>query len=107
MLTTNHWTEHDIPNREVSERTEEVEEDCNPTVRTTISTNQSAKSSQKLSHQKRNTHGSSCICCRGWPCHASMGREVLGSMKARLMPQCRITEGREMGVGGGVGGKTP
>jgi hypothetical protein len=29
-----------------------------------------------------NTHGSSCICSRGWPCHASMGGEALASMKA-------------------------
>jgi hypothetical protein len=33
-------------------------------------------------HQPRSTHGSSCICSRGWPCHASMGGEALGSMQA-------------------------
>jgi hypothetical protein len=50
------------------------------------STNQS---SQGLNHQPRSTHGgthgSSCICNRGWPCWASMRGEALeGSM-----PQCR------------------
>jgi hypothetical protein len=37
---------------------------------------------QRLSHQQRSTHDSSCICSRGWSCHASMGREVLGPIKA-------------------------
>ena len=29
------------------------------------------------------THGSGCICSRGWPCHVSMGgEEALGPVKA-------------------------
>jgi hypothetical protein len=83
MLTANHWTECGVPNRGVRERTEGVEGDCNSTGRTTISTNQSPKSSQGLNHQQRSTHGSSCICSREWPCYASMGGEVLGLLKAR------------------------
>ena len=51
-----------------------VEGDCNPTGRTTVST-KSPQNSQGLSHQQRSTHGSSCTCTRGWPCHAW----VLGS----------------------------
>jgi hypothetical protein len=82
MLATNHWSEHRVPNRGVRERTKGVEGDCNSTGRT-ISTNQSLKSSQELSHQQRSTHGSSCIHCRGWPHHASMGGEVLGPVKAQ------------------------
>jgi hypothetical protein len=27
------------------------------------------------------THGSSCICSRGWPSWSSMGGEALGSVK--------------------------
>jgi hypothetical protein len=30
----------------------------------------------------KNTHGSSCICGRGWPCLASKGGEALGPEKA-------------------------
>jgi hypothetical protein len=97
MSITNHWTEHgEVPKRGVRERTEGIEGICNPIGRTTISTNQTAAPSppfappppipprtpRELSHQQRSTHGSSCICSRGWPCHASMGREVLGPMKA-------------------------
>jgi hypothetical protein len=35
-----HWTEHRVPNKGVGERTEGVEEVCNPIGRTTISTSQ-------------------------------------------------------------------
>ena len=82
MFTTNHWTEHGIPNSGVRERTEGVEWVCNPIGRTTISPNQNPHNSQGLSHQQRSTQGSSCICSKGWPCHISMGGEVLGPMKA-------------------------
>jgi len=40
----------------------------------------------------RGTHGSRCKCGRGWPCPASIGGEVLGSMKV-LFPsvgECRV-----------------
>jgi hypothetical protein len=44
-------------------------------------------SSQGLNYQPKSmhggTHGSSCICSRGWPCQISMGGEVLGPVKAR------------------------
>jgi hypothetical protein len=43
-------------------------------------------SSQGLNHQPKSihggSHGSSCICSRGWPCQASMGGEALGPVKA-------------------------
>jgi hypothetical protein len=70
-------------NKGVRERTKRVEGDFNPTENTILSTNQSLKSSQVLSHQQRSIHGPGCICCRGWPCYASMGGEVLGPMTAR------------------------
>jgi hypothetical protein len=100
MLTANHWTECGVPNRGVRERTEEVEGVCNPIGRTTLSTNQTPQNFEGLSHQKRITHGSSCICSRGCPCHASMGREVLGPMKAQKMPHGKGIEGREVGLVG-------
>jgi hypothetical protein len=40
MLAANHWAEHKVPSRGVREGTEGVEGICNPTGRTTISTNQ-------------------------------------------------------------------
>jgi hypothetical protein len=75
MLADNHWTEHG----RVRERTEKAEKVCNPIGRITISTIQIPQSSQGLSHQPRSTHGgthgSSCICSRGWP--SSIGGEAL------------------------------
>jgi hypothetical protein len=43
------------------------------------------QSSQELNHQPRSTHGgthgSSCICSRGWPTWSSVGGEALCPMK--------------------------
>jgi len=68
MLTANCWTENGVPIGGVRERIEGVEGVCNP-IKTTITTNQS---SQGLNHHPKSTHGqthgSSCICSRGWPC---------------------------------------
>jgi hypothetical protein len=78
LLEANHWTDYRVPNGEVREKTEGSEGVCNPLGRT-ISTNQS---SQGLNHQPRSTHGrthgSSCICSRGWPYWASVGEEAFG-----------------------------
>jgi hypothetical protein len=56
---------------ELRGRTERAEEDCNPIGRTTVTVNWTPQSSQGLNHQPKSkhggTHGSSCICCRGWP----------------------------------------
>jgi hypothetical protein len=82
MIAANDWTELGVSNRGVRERSEGIEWDCNPTGRTTISTNQSPKRFQGLSYQQRSTHGSRYICSKGWPCHASMEGEVLGPIKA-------------------------
>jgi hypothetical protein len=42
---------------------------CNPTGKTTISTNQNPQNSQGINHQQKRihggTHGSSCICSTG------------------------------------------
>ena len=40
-----------------------------------------------------------CIYSRGWPCHASVGGEVLGSVKVRC-PSVGKYECGEVGVGG-------
>jgi hypothetical protein len=45
------------------------------------------------------THGSSCICSRGWPCQSSVRGEALGPVKA-LCPSVRECQGQEAGVGG-------
>jgi hypothetical protein len=39
MFEANHWTEHGVPKKGLRERTEGVEEVCNPIGRTTTSTN--------------------------------------------------------------------
>jgi hypothetical protein len=44
------------------------------------------------------THGSSCICSRGWPCGTSMRGETLGSVKA-LCPSIGECQGQEAVVG--------
>jgi hypothetical protein len=57
------------------------------------------------------THGSSCICSRGWPYWTTIGGETLGPVKA-LWPSVEECEDREVGVdglenrgsGGGIGG---
>jgi hypothetical protein len=86
MLTVNHWTEHGDPNGRVRKRMEGDEGVYNPIGRTTVSINQIAQNSQGLYHQPKSTHGgthgSSCICSRGCPCLASMGREAFGTVKA-------------------------
>jgi hypothetical protein len=45
------------------------------------------------------THGSSCICSRGWPSRSSMGGEALGPEKAQC-PSVGECQDREAGVGG-------
>jgi hypothetical protein len=82
IFAANHWTERRVRNGGVRERTEGAEGICNPIGRRTISTNQNPYNSQGLNHQPRSTYGSSCICSRGWPCHVSMGGQVLGPLKA-------------------------
>jgi hypothetical protein len=77
MLTANHWTERGVPNRGIRERTEGVEGGLQLHRRTTISTNQSPKSSQGLSHQQRSTHGSICICKQRMASHQWEERSLL------------------------------
>jgi hypothetical protein len=61
------------------------------------------QSSLGLNHQTKSihvrTHGSSCICSRGWPSQTSMGGEALCSMKA-LCPSVGERQGQEAGVSG-------
>jgi hypothetical protein len=58
-----------------------------------------------LNHQPKKTHGgthgSSCICSRGWPSWSSMGGEVLGPPKVPG-PSIREWQGQEVGMGGFV-----
>jgi len=81
VLASNHWNENRTPVGAISERIERVDGDWNP-MRTTMSTNQS---SQGLKYYTKNlhglTHGSSCICIRGWPYWPPMEGEALGPAK--------------------------
>jgi len=104
MLVANHWTENGVPIGGIRERIEGAEGACN-LMRTTISTNQS---SQRLNHYSKSTHGqthgSSCICSRGWPCWAPMEGKVLGPDKAGFPS---VGERWEVWKWGGWGGEHP
>jgi hypothetical protein len=102
MLTVIHWMEHRVPNEGARESTQGAEGVCSPIGRTTVWTNQYTQSSQGLNHQPKSTHGgthgSSCICSRGWPSRTSMGWEALGPVKV-LCPSVGECQGQDMGVG--------
>jgi hypothetical protein len=61
-----------------------------------------AQSSLELNHQPQKTHGgthgSSCICSRGWPNPSSVGGEVFGPVKG-LCPSIGEYQGQELGMG--------
>ena len=57
------------------------------------------QNSQGLNCQLRNTHGSSCICNRGWPSQSSMGGEAIGPVMV-LCSSIRECLGQEAGVCG-------
>jgi hypothetical protein len=102
ILTAIHWTEHRIPNEGARERTQGAEGVCSPIGGTTMWTSQYTQSSQGLNHQPKSTHGvthgSSCICNRGWPSRTSRGGEALCPMKA-LYPNMWECQGQGAGVG--------
>jgi len=83
MLAANHWTEKGIPTGRVRGRIEGAEGICHP-IRTTMPTNQS---SQWLNHHPESTHGqthgSSYIFSKEWPCWAPTGEEALGPATAQ------------------------
>jgi hypothetical protein len=60
------------------------------------------QSSLGLNHQSKKTHcgthGSSCICSRGWSRWSSMGGEALGPVKV-LCPRIGECQGQEAAVG--------
>jgi len=99
MFAANYWTENGVLIGKVRERIEGAEGVWNP-IRTTMPTNQS---SQELNHHPKNihgqTHGSSCICSRAWPCWAPLGGEVLGPAKAQCpgIGECQDGEERRGG----------
>jgi hypothetical protein len=109
MPAANHWTEYGVPNGGVRERAEGAEGVCIPIGGTTNATNQITphhpQSSQGLNHQPKSTHGgthgSGCICNRGWLYLASMGGEALGPVKA-LWPSVGECQGGEARVDGWV-----
>jgi len=82
MLAVNHWTEYRDCNEE---RLKELKGFA-PHRKNNNINQPDPQSSQGLNHQPKSTHGqthgSSCICSRGWPCWAPMGREALGLVKA-------------------------
>jgi hypothetical protein len=103
MLTAIHWPKHRVPNEGARERTQGAEGVCSLLGGTTIWTSQYSQSSPGLNHQPKKTyggsHGSSCICSRGWLSWSSMGGEALGPVKV-LCPGIGECQGQEAGVGG-------
>ena len=99
ILTAIHWTEHRFPNERARERTKRAEWVCS-LIGGTIWTNQHPPSSQGLNHQPKSTHvwthGSSCICRRGWPSQSSMGGVAIGPLKALCssVGNCQGQEGK-------------
>jgi hypothetical protein len=81
ILTANHQTEPGDPSVRARERTEEAEAVATPLEEQY----QLTQSSQRLNRQPKIIHGvihgSSNICCRGWPYLTSMGGEALGPVE--------------------------
>jgi len=87
MLAANHWTKQGDPNGGVREKIEGAEWVYNPIGRKTVSTNQAPSDLPGIkppSNEYTWTHDSNHICSRGWHCPASMGRKVLGPVKAHF-----------------------
>ena len=87
----------------LGEGLKELKRFATPLGRTAVSTNWTPQSSQVLNHQPKSTHsgthGSSCICSRGWPSRTSMGGEALGPAKV-LCPSLGECHSQEVEVGG-------
>jgi hypothetical protein len=103
MLTAIHSTEHRVPNEGTRKSTQGAKGVSLPIRGKTIQTNQYPESSLGLNHQPKKTHGgthgSSCICNRGWPSWSSVGGEALGPVKI-LCINIEEFHGQEAGVGG-------
>jgi len=104
MLAAHHFTENGAPNGGVRKRIEGAEGVYNPIRTTLIPTKQSF---QGLNQHRKNTlgqtHDSSCILSRGWPCWAPMGGESLILPTLNPHPhtvKVDIRAGRQEGVGG-------
>jgi hypothetical protein len=89
--------------RQYRDSTQGAEGVYKPIEGTLMCTNQYCQSSLRLNHQPKKTHdethGSSCICSRGWPSQLSMGGEALGPLKV-LCHSIAECQGQEAGVAG-------
>jgi len=103
MLTSNHCTEQGDLNEGIRERTEGIEGICNPTGRTTISSNQTPPELSGTKYQSMRTHGGthdfSHTCSRAWLFPASIGVKSIGLVKAHS-PNVGECQGIEVEVGG-------
>ena len=98
VLTAIHWMEHRVPNEGAWERTQGPEGVCSLIGGTTIWTNQYPQRSHQPKKTYGVTHGSRCICSRGWPSQSSIGGEALDPVKVLCLSigEC---QGQEVGVG--------
>jgi hypothetical protein len=96
MLTPNHQTENGDPKGQVRRKTEGAERVCSPIGRKTVSTNQTPYSFQGINYQPRSTnggtHGSSCLCSRGWPFRASVEAEALDPIETQMFQSREMLE---------------
>jgi hypothetical protein len=103
MLAAIHWIEQRVHNEGSRERTQGADGVYSSIGGTTICTNKYPQSSEGLNHQPKSahggTHGSSCLCIRGWLSRSSMGGEALGPVKA-LCPSVGECQGQKVRVGG-------
>jgi hypothetical protein len=103
MLTAIYWTEHRVPNEGARESTQGAKGVWSSLGGTTIWTNWYPQSSLGLNCQSKKTHGgthgSRCMCSRGWPSRSSVGWEAFGPVKV-LCSSIGGCQGQEVGVGG-------
>ena len=99
MLAANHWAEHRVPNGGVRERTEKAEGVCNPIGRTTIFINQTHPPTPAprdyIPSQRVHIEG---IMASG--AYVGINGRRGPWFCEGLMPQCRVCQGREVGVCG-------
>ena len=112
MLTSTHLTEHRVPNEGAREKTQGVE-GVFSSIGGTKSMNQpvppelpgTKPPTKEYTHG--GTHGSSCICSKGWPSWPSVGGEAIGPVNVLCssVEECQDQEARVGGLVNRVMGK--
>ena len=84
IFTAKHWKEVRVPYGRVWERIEGTERDINP-IDQQYQLTWTPRNSKRLSYQPKHIHGMvqgpQHRCCRGLPCLASVGKDVLNPVE--------------------------